>query len=439
MNIQQLIELFTQRYNGLQPQFLVKAPGRVNLIGEHIDYMGYGVLPFALEQSCFMLFATDGNDIQIQHADDQQFKQTSLSVNPKEEYKEIQNYVKYVLAGYKAGIQYGNANQGIKILISGNLPFSSGLSSSSSLVVASSLMSLQVSGKTQQDIDRHQFVNQIIKFEREAGTACGGMDQTISVFGQEGSALYIEFDPLKLTQVNLPKGYSFIIANSLTESTKLETLGKHYNKRVVECRIGIKLIELALNLGTNYRTLKQLQDHLQLSLESMEELCRFIPKGDLDFEQLQYLNLPVLLSDIPYFELVLNQNQNVNPYNRLIHVVKEAQRVIKFKNICDSKMSDDIKAILLGQLMNQSQKSCKELYECSSDNIDKLTTLCIKNGALGSRLTGAGWGGCTVSLVKEQEAKNFKNKIIEFFYNHIENQDHIFSTQPSQGASIIKL
>lgn len=82
-------------------------------------------------------------------------------------------------------------------------------------------------------------------------------------------------------------------------------------------------------------------------------------------------------------------------------MITEARRVLKFKNICDSKINDDSKAILLGKLMNQSQKSCKELYECSSENIDRLTSICTKNGALGSRLTGAGWGGCTVSLIKE--------------------------------------
>lgn len=132
----------------------------------------------------------------------------------------------------------------------------------------------------------------IIKCERDAGTACGGMDQTISAFGKEGTALYIQFDPIRLTDVLLPKGYAFIIANSLTESTKLLTLGKHYNKRVSECRVGIAILEKKLNLNKRFKTLRQLQEHLQISMNCLEELCElFIPKGEIELKEFQYLEL----------------------------------------------------------------------------------------------------------------------------------------------------
>lgn len=96
-----------------------------------------------------------------------------------------------------------------------------------------------------------------------------------------------------------------MIANSLTESKKLETLGKHYNKRVSECRVAIKLLELKLGLETNFKTLRQLQEHLKLPLPSLVTLVELIPKGEIEIAALGHLNLPNLLSDIPYFELVL--------------------------------------------------------------------------------------------------------------------------------------
>lgn len=95
-------------------------------------------------------------------------------------------------------------------------------------------------------------------------------------------------------------------------------------------------------------------------------------------------------------------------------MVEEAFRVIKFKEVCQLEIPATEKAVLLGILMNESQQSCAQLYECSSSKLDELTSMAISFGALGSRLTGAGWGGCSVSLVEHGRAQEFIARVLGF-------------------------
>ena len=109
-----------------------------------------------------------------------------------------------------------------------------------------------------------------------------------------------------------------------------------------------------------------------------------------------------LVKDIAYSYEVLSHNAAFYPYERALHVFTEAKRVYDYKQICDDDtLNEDIKVSKLGELMNESHKSCHELYDCSSPELEELTSLCRKAGALGSRLTGAGWGGCCVSLIRK--------------------------------------
>lgn len=120
----------------------------------------------------------------------------------------------------------------------------------------------------------------------------------------------------------------------------------------------------------------------------------------------------------------------------------EALRVLKFREVClrDSSLDATTKTLEdLGCLMNESQQSCNELFECSCDELNQLTELARKAGAYGSRLTGAGWGGCTVSLVAEDDVENFIRKIGEEYpayhgFTSEELHEVIFATKPSSGA-----
>lgn len=132
------------------------------------------------------------------------------------------------------------------------MPPAAGLSSSSSFCVCAAVITLH-SNNLLKEFDKTTLAELVIAAERLAGTACGGMDQTISIMGQMGTAKLIDFVPtLKATDVKIPDSVQLVIANSLTPSPKLLTLGTRYNKRVVECRFGIAVMALQKNLISDY-------------------------------------------------------------------------------------------------------------------------------------------------------------------------------------------
>ena len=118
-----------------------------------------------------------------------------------------------------------------------------------------------------------------------------------------------------------------------------------------------------------------------------------------------------------------------------MHVYGEANRVLQFKKACENGNIDEKE---LGNLMNLSHDSCRDLYECSCKELDELQACCIKGGALGARLTGAGWGGCVVSLIEKSNIDYFKKYISQYYYSSIKNvpSNAVFETTPSSSLTI---
>ena len=311
----ELSSIFQQIY-GIKPKFFARAPGRVNLIGEHIDYCGYGVLPMALEQDTLIAFAPNKTqEIQVNHVQPSLYPPTKLSTDPFQKQPEDKSYINYFIAGYKAGLVDTNLKEfsGIQVLISGNLPQQAGLSSSSSFIVATGMMAMAANDLIGQ-VTLTDFIEKCVKCERETGTAGGGMDQTISVLGKKGNALFIEFDPIRSTDVKLPPGYCFVVANSLTPSPKLLTLGTRYNKRAVECRLGLNILKKKLNVTEeNIGNFRKLQDFLKKSFIDMLDLVdQHLKKEPYTIKDLEEIfgGEPVIshLNDMPNAELVLKSN-----------------------------------------------------------------------------------------------------------------------------------
>ena len=154
-----------------------------------------------------------------------------------------------------------------------------------------------------------------------------------------------------------------------------------------------------------------------------------------------------IVESVPHVYEVKQQNASFDLYKRAYHVLTEAKRVHDFKATCESDMDEDSKVEKLGKLMNESQFSCKLYYDCSSEQLDEITQLARDSGALGSRLTGAGWGGCSVSLVRKSILKEFIDKMYTYFTrdrglgNELWITDdldrYLFATTPAQGASVI--
>ena len=316
---------FTKRFEKIykqKPKYFVRAPGRVNLIGEHIDYMDYGVLPMAIEQDCLMGFITTNEPfIELNHIQSAIFPSETFSNDPHQKFSEIHKYSNYFLAGYKAALIDSGITefQGLKILISGNVPLAAGLSSSSALTVCSTLLTLVANG-LQKNKKKTEFVERIIKYERMCAIAGGGMDQTISCLGEKGKAFFIEFNPIRAVPVILPNEYCFVVANSLTPSPKLLTLGTRYNKRVVECILAIEILRTKLNIKENIvlNTFRDLQNFLDYTFEDMTNLIKeHLENKPYTIANLEkILNAPLIkkVVRIPNADLVINSNSEFFPY-----------------------------------------------------------------------------------------------------------------------------
>uniref|UniRef100_A0A8C3ILN3 Galactokinase 2 n=1 Tax=Chrysemys picta bellii TaxID=8478 RepID=A0A8C3ILN3_CHRPI len=400
-----LKKMFISKF-GSAPKFYARAPGRVNLIGEHIDYCGYAVLPMAIEQD--ILIAVEPVNTQVVQLANTNplYLDFSTSVNNIHVNKTKPVWHNYFLCGLK-GVQehFGlNSSTGMNCLLDGTIPPSSGLSSSSALVCCAGLVTLTANGKTL------------------------------------SKAKLIEFSPLRATDVRLPSGAAFVIANSCVEMNKAAT--SHYNIRVMECRLATKL--LSKSKGLEWKKMLKLQDvqaKLGVSLKEMltiveevfhpepysgEEICTCL---GISLEELRTQILSQNTQDVTTFKL----------YQRAKHVYSEAGRVLEFKKICSEAPASAIQ--LLGELMNQSHISCRDMYECSCPELDQLVDICLQSGAIGSRLTGAGWGGCTVSMVPSDKLSTFLTNVKEAYYKSNDQRlalekNSLFATKPGGGALV---
>lgn len=240
--------------------------------------------------------------------------------------------------------------------------------------------------------------------------------------------------------MKLPSGAVFVIANSCVEMNKAAT--SHFNVRVMECRLAAKLLARHKSLQWDkVLRLEEVQAQLGVSLEEMlsvaedalhpepyspEEICGYL---GISLEELRTQILSPNTQDAPVFKL----------YQRAKHVYSEAARVLQFKQICEDSPEDAVAQ--LGELMNQSHRSCRDLYECSCPELDQLVDTCRRSGAQGSRLTGAGWGGCTVSLVPADVLPTFLARVHEAYYQgsgrgEAPGQHGLFATKPGGGALV---
>ncbi|CAN8006536.1 unnamed protein product, partial [Ixodes hexagonus] len=388
--------LFVRTY-GSEPEFYIRAPGRVNLIGEHIDYCGYAVLPMAVQQD--ILVACRRNDtatLNLSNAE-QRYPSFSAPIDALKIDDAEPRWYHYYMCGVRGALEcqttpgeLGASVPGMDVLVHGTVPPSAGLSSSSALVCAAALATLRASGTT---MPKLKLASMCATSERFIGTQGGGMDQAIAFLAEQGTAKLIEFNPLKTTSVTLPKGATFVVANSCVEMNKAAT--SHFNVRVVECQLAAQATK-AHNLEHKKRLgLGGVQASLGVSLHEMASVAKKV----LHVASYTRAELCSLLhvDEDQFEESFLTKNtkhvQEFKLYQRAVHVYEEASRVWRFKEVCDQNArAESSKESLasLGQLMNESHVSCRDLYECSHPDLDSLVSVSLQAGALGSRLTGAG-------------------------------------------------
>ncbi|XP_058459080.1 N-acetylgalactosamine kinase [Malaya genurostris] len=440
--VSRLKEYFVNAFNR-NPDFIVRCSGRVNIIGEHVDYCGYPVLPVAVEQTILLAVASsDDNLIHVKNIDTK-YKSFKCNVNTfciEAVQSGGPEWYKYFLCGIKGILEYAKpANtKGMMVVLSGNIPAASGLSSSSAIVSASVLGTAYLYSLP---LEKQTLATISADCEQYIGTQGGGMDQAIAYLAKQGCAQFIEWNPLRATSVILPKNAIFVIANSLTQANKAAT--SDFNERVVECRLACRLLakKMKLNWRDSWR-FADLQAALNFTLEEMEILVKNnLPQ--LVYSRQELLEIFETKLDDFVENLLTANTRDVQFFKlrqRALHVFQESLRVKTFIEVATQQAEGSIN--LMKQLMRQSHESLKTLYECSHPNLDKLVELSDSVG-VGARLTGAGWGGCIVALCDgTEESIQYINMLKQSYYaSHSQvsgkNLDElVFATSPQRGAEI---
>src|SRR5215468_1861137 len=438
------VEALARRFDaqfGRRPEIVVRAPGRVNIIGEHTDYNGLPVLPMAIDRHVLTAAAA---------RDDRRVRLANLDARFAERAYQLQAGMRRFAAGdwgnyHKAAAQGlfsalgADVLRGADVLVGGDVPPGAGLSSSSALVVGSALALLAINDRSLLPL---QLAELTAAAERYVGTQSGGMDQAVCLLAQSGQALRIDFDPLRVRPVSVPPGYSFVVCHSLSEAEKSAGARAAYNSRVTECRLACRVLERVLGAS------------LPRPLASFGELRRLFPDRSLtDFAAIVENALPprpLRLEEIaayigtPHDHLGVALAAGARPnatyaiVQRARHVLTEAERV------------DQAEAALTGgdwmglsALIDASHASCRDDYEVSTPALEELVAAAKSAGAIGARLTGAGFGGCTINLVASEDVALFRAKLERSFYQgkpgSLRRADHCFAVTPSAGASVMRL
>jgi N-acetylgalactosamine kinase len=440
-----LRDAFNRRYGSAPAATIVRAPGRVNLIGEHTDYNGYPVLPMAIDRDILMAFVPVSSPRVTVENLDARFPPLAFDASveiPRDPQGSWGNYVKAAVQGIlSSGLVAPERANGMTALCSGSVPLSAGLSSSSALVVATGLAILGANGGSCAPLKLAEI---LVRAERYAGMEGGGMDQTISMMGSVGHALKIDFFPLSVSQAALPPGYVFVVCNSLVAAPKAASARDAYNTRVVECRLSAALV--AHHLTVDLKQVQRLADvspaSLRMPVDQVAETAREVlheAPWTLD-EIARHLGVSREFIVHRYCttgtgSVVEEPPDGYRLLQRYRHVVSEAGRVERAAMVMQSD------PFLFGTLMNDSHASCRDDYEISCPELEDLVSVARENGAIGARLTGAGFGGCTVNMVEEHHVQTFTEGIRRGYYTGIpspvEFGDVVFPCRAVEGAGTV--
>ena len=439
---------------------IARAPGRVNLIGEHTDYNGLPVFPLAVDRDIAAVFSPR-KDRQIVIANtDPSFAERSFEIQesiPAYSTGDWGNYCKAAVQGlldfYRQKHRRADRFCGFAATFDGDIPSAAGMSSSSALVVLSALIFLASNGRDLHTTPsgRLELADLLARAEHYVGTQGGGMDQAISLMGRSGHAVKIDFFPLRTRPAPLPKEYSVVVANSLVKAAKTAEALDKYNRRPIECRLAAALLKKTFS-DTYGR------DVPIFLLGDLKEEKLAVPDSEIwKIAGTTFHEDPYTLREIA---AILGQTaeKTVQLYckrrdgsifpepedgfklqQRYRHVIEEGRRVEQSVRALES---GDI--LHFGELMNQSHSSCRDLYEISCEELDRLVEISREAGAVGARLTGAGFGGCAVSLVEDNRVESFIHQVINTYYrDYLKRKDReygsmIFPCRAAGGAAVLE-
>ena len=363
MNKAEVSALFAQQFNEA-PLFVIASPGRINLIGEHVDYNHGFVLPAAINKDMFVAVSKRSDHQIVLHAADiQQNYQTSLDNALQRSNLDWPNYVLGVAHELKKD---GHAVSGFNILITGNIPVGAGVSSSAALECATvfalmHLFDINISKQTMVQIAQRAENNFV-------GVNCGVMDQFASMFGKADHVIKLDCADLSYTYFPFKlEGISIVLFDTFV---KHALASSEYNTRRKECETGLA-------------ALRQ-----QFSIISFREATLIMLDAIAD----------TVSSDV---------------YNRCIYVIEEIARM---EAACNHLLAGEINAF--GARMYETHTGLSKLYNVSCPELDLIVENCIKEEAIiGARMMGGGFGGCVIALVQTTELETVYNRIGAIYEN----------------------
>lgn len=375
-----LTEAFHKHFPNSHALETYRAPGRVNLIGEHTDYNEGFVLPIAIDLACFAAIA-EGQQGKLRVYSENVESLKEWDLESLRNAKPSGHWTDYVVGVAQQLERGGYPIASADLAIYSTVPVGSGLSSSAAIEVSTALALLR--GR---QIDKTDLARLCQRAEREfVGVPVGIMDQYVSVYGEHGKAVRIDCRSMTHEAVALPGNVSILVVNSMV---KHELGGSAYRDRVRECT------------------------------EAVEELRRWSP-------------LVKSLRDVRSTELAPLTGV---PLKRARHVTTEDERVEAFVSAAHR---GDLRA--MGELFVASHRSLQFDYEVSAEELDFLVDTAINlDGVYGARMMGGGFGGCTVNLVAPDHVAKFEDKVSSAYENAYRIKPQVFRFSPDAGAGRIR-
>jgi len=375
---------FQKQFGSSQGMRVFRAPGRVNLIGEHTDYNLGFVLPIALDLACFIA-SVDSGDCFLRVYSEEKRQLRSWPMADLAQLAPAHDWTDYVIGVAQELIRAGYPIQSKRLLVRSSVPEGSGLSSSAALEVSAALALLgggEISSLKLAELCQRAETGFV-------GLPCGIMDQYIAVFGRENSALKIDCRSLQNEAICLPDDVEIIAVNTMV---KHELAQSAYRARTHECAAAVDAIR----------------------------------RLDPTVSSLRDVTVPLLGKAKPLTPEVIAR--------RARHVVTENERVSLF--VTASRRKDLAR---MGQLMVESHLSLQHDYEVSCPELDFLVDTAVGiEGVLGARMTGGGFGGCTVNLLRRGASQCFRSEIAQAYKERFGMTPQMFECRPSCGAGEVK-
>lgn len=368
-----VVQTFIEQFN-MKPEWLIRSPGRVNIIGEHTDYNDGFVLPMAIDRAVWIALRSRRDTIVRLYSLD--FGKV-IQIDVSDLSRGSDSFTEYI-KGIAWGLQQkGYSLTGFEGVVGGNVPIGAGLSSSAALELAIAKAFSETSSFEWQAVEMAKLAQYI---ENEwVGVQCGIMDQLISAAGKKGQAVLIDCRTLETKATTMPEHVTIVVMDT---GTRRGLVDGDYNERRQQC----------------------------------EQVAQFF-----GVKALRDVALDQLSSETALNPLI---------YRRARHVISENERTLAAFEAIQSNQAEK-----LGKLMNASHDSLRDDYEVSSSALDAIVEIAREQASCyGARMTGAGFGGCAVALVQAEQVNQFVETVSDHYELRTNNSPQLYICQPENGA-----